>query len=157
MTGDNWIDVGASAELASKPVQEIHVGSKRIALTHKGGEFGAISGAFVAPRDRLMGRMTITVPGEGGGAVAFNVEEYKRPKFAVTLEKPRAPGRLGEEAIARGSAIGYTGAPVGGAWQLAQAWPDAALVVVSGAGHATGDAGMSEAIRAATDRFAGLP
>ena len=44
MTDDKWIDVGASAELASKPVQEIRVGSKRIALTHKGGEFGAISG-----------------------------------------------------------------------------------------------------------------
>ena len=44
MTADNWIDVGASAELASKPVQEIRVGSKRIALTHKDGEFGAISG-----------------------------------------------------------------------------------------------------------------
>ena len=44
MTGDKWVDVGASAELASKPVQEVRVGTKRIALTHRDGTFGAISG-----------------------------------------------------------------------------------------------------------------
>jgi len=41
-----------------------------------------------------------------------------------------------------------------GAWELAQAWPDGELVVVSGAGHSSGDPGMSEAVIAATDRFA---
>ena len=44
MTGDKWVDVGASAELASRPVQEVRVGTKRIALTHRDGTFGAISG-----------------------------------------------------------------------------------------------------------------
>jgi proline iminopeptidase len=42
-------------------------------------------------------------------------------------------------------------------WELAQAWPDAELVVVDGAGHSAGDPGMAEAIVAATDRFARRP
>jgi nitrite reductase/ring-hydroxylating ferredoxin subunit len=44
MTEENWIDVGATDELAKKPVQELRVGAKRIALTFKDGRFGAISG-----------------------------------------------------------------------------------------------------------------
>jgi nitrite reductase/ring-hydroxylating ferredoxin subunit/multimeric flavodoxin WrbA len=44
LTTDRWIDVGASEELAKRPVQEVRVGAKRIALTHRAGEFGAISG-----------------------------------------------------------------------------------------------------------------
>jgi proline iminopeptidase len=44
--------------------------------------------------------------------------------------------------------------PVGTAWELARTWPDAELVVVQGASHAASDPGMSEAVRAATDRFA---
>ena len=44
MTGDAWTDVGASEELARKDVQEVRVGTKRIALTCRDGEFGAISG-----------------------------------------------------------------------------------------------------------------
>jgi proline iminopeptidase len=46
------------------------------------------------------------------------------------------------------------GGPLVTAWELAQAWPDGELVVVSGAGHAPGDPGMSEAVIAATNRFA---
>jgi len=46
------------------------------------------------------------------------------------------------------------GGPLVTAWELAQAWPDGELVVVSGAGHSSGDPGMSEAVIAATDRFA---
>jgi proline iminopeptidase len=45
-------------------------------------------------------------------------------------------------------------APLVTAWELAQAWPNGELVIVSGAGHATTDPGMSEALVAATDRFA---
>jgi len=44
LTTARWIDVGASEELASKPVQEVRVGAKRIALAHRDGAFGAISG-----------------------------------------------------------------------------------------------------------------
>jgi proline iminopeptidase len=47
------------------------------------------------------------------------------------------------------------GAPLVTAWELSQAWPDSELVIIKGAGHSTGDPGMTDAIIAATDRFAG--
>ena len=43
------------------------------------------------------------------------------------------------------------------AWQLAQVWPDAELVLVDEAGHAAADPTMAAAILAATDRFADRP
>jgi len=46
------------------------------------------------------------------------------------------------------------GSPLVTAWELAQAWPHSELVIVSGAGHASTDPGMSEALMTATDRFA---
>jgi proline iminopeptidase len=45
------------------------------------------------------------------------------------------------------------GSPLVAAWELARAWPDGELVIVSGAGHSSTDPGMSEAAVAATDRF----
>lgn len=41
------------------------------------------------------------------------------------------------------------------AWELSRAWPGARLEVIDGAGHSSGDAGMTEAIVAALDGFAG--
>ena len=46
------------------------------------------------------------------------------------------------------------GAPLVTAWELAQAWPDADLVIVENAGHATTEPGIGENLIAATDRFA---
>lgn len=46
------------------------------------------------------------------------------------------------------------GSPLVTAWELAQVWPDGELVIVVGAGHASTDPGMSEALIAGTDRFA---
>jgi proline iminopeptidase len=47
-------------------------------------------------------------------------------------------------------------APLTTAWQMARLWPDAQLQVIAAAGHASGP-GMSDAIIAALDRFAGQP
>ena len=47
------------------------------------------------------------------------------------------------------------GGPLVTAWELAQAWPDAELVIVSTAGHSTADPGMTEAVIAATDQLLG--
>ncbi|WP_051790924.1 prolyl aminopeptidase [Amycolatopsis jejuensis] len=44
------------------------------------------------------------------------------------------------------------GAPLRAAWQLAQAWPDAELIVIDDSGH-TGSPAMGEAVRAAIARF----
>jgi proline iminopeptidase len=46
------------------------------------------------------------------------------------------------------------GSPLVTAWELAQAWPKSELVIMNGAGHSATDPGMSEALIAATDRFA---
>ena len=45
-------------------------------------------------------------------------------------------------------------APLTTAWELSQVWKDGELVVVNGAGHSPNDPGMTEALLAATDRFA---
>ena len=45
----------------------------------------------------------------------MNVEEYKRPKFQVTLDAPKTAARLGGEVQLEGKAMAYTGAAVGGA------------------------------------------
>lgn len=46
--------------------------------------------------------------------------------------------------------------PVKAAWDLAQAWPDARLVVVDGAGHVSADAGLAAELRRATDALAAV-
>jgi proline iminopeptidase len=43
--------------------------------------------------------------------------------------------------------------PLGTAWELAQAWPDAQLIVIGDSGH-TGSDAMNDAILGALDRFA---
>ena len=47
--------------------------------------------------------------------------------------------------------------PLVTAWELAQNWPKSELVVVNGAGHSSGDPGMTEALMAATARFSEVP
>jgi nitrite reductase/ring-hydroxylating ferredoxin subunit/multimeric flavodoxin WrbA len=43
--GSDWVDVGAADELAQQEVQQVTVGSVRVALTYRDGVFGAIHGA----------------------------------------------------------------------------------------------------------------
>lgn len=83
--------------------------------SHRANDFGSFSGTFTAPRDRLMGAMTLSVDGRAEGAVSLRVEEYKRPKFQVTLEAPGEAPKLNERVRLRGVATSYTGAAVDGA------------------------------------------
>lgn len=90
--------------------------------------YGSFSGNFTAPRDRGTGQMSITLMGAELGEVWFSVEEYKRPKFKVTLDAPKAAAKLGERATVGGKAMNYTGAPVDGAvlkWRVVREviWP----------------------------------
>jgi nitrite reductase/ring-hydroxylating ferredoxin subunit/multimeric flavodoxin WrbA len=43
-TGSEWVDVGAADALAKQPVNAVEVDGKKLAITHEGGAFGAISG-----------------------------------------------------------------------------------------------------------------
>ena len=82
---------------------------------HATNDYGSFSGSFTAPRDRLAGRMAIRVEGEPRGGTNFNVEEYKRPKFQVTLEAPKTAPKLNDKASVTGKATAYTGAAIDGA------------------------------------------
>ena len=83
---------------------------------HKANDYGSFSGSFTAPRDRVMGAMALRVmESKAGGMASFRVEEYKRPKFEVTLDPPKTPARLNDVVKMSGVAMGYTGAAVDGA------------------------------------------
>jgi len=89
-------------------------------------ERGGFSGAFTAPKGRLTGAMTIT---EGNnGSVSISMEEYKRPKFQVTLNAPKESPQLGEAVTLTGKAESYAGAAIDGAevrWRVTREarWP----------------------------------
>jgi hypothetical protein len=78
-------------------------------------DYGSFAGGFTAPRDRLMGQMTLQVEGRAQGASRFRVEEYKRPKFEVTLDAPKTAAKLNEKVSLTGHAMNYNGAAVDGA------------------------------------------
>ena len=83
---------------------------------HRCNDYGSFSGSFTAPRDRLMGRMSLVASGGGpSGHAYFNVEEYKRPKFKVELDPPAEAPRLNTEVVVPGKATAYTGAAIGAA------------------------------------------
>jgi uncharacterized protein YfaS (alpha-2-macroglobulin family) len=79
--------------------------------TLKSNDFGSISGTFVAPADRLTGQMSLHTDNLNGQAY-FRVEEYKRPKFEVTLEKPTTGVKLAAQVTVKGKAMNYNGAAV---------------------------------------------
>jgi uncharacterized protein YfaS (alpha-2-macroglobulin family) len=89
------------------------VNGKEIArLKHRANDYGSFTGSFTAPRDRLMGQMSLRVEGRAQGQAAFRVEEYKRPKFEVTLDAPKTAPKLNDTATLTGHATSYTGAAV---------------------------------------------
>lgn len=82
---------------------------------HRANDFGSFSGSFTAPRDRVTGNMSLAAEGRARGMADIQVEEYKRPKFEVTLDKPGEAARLNENVSLKGHAASYTGAAVDGA------------------------------------------
>ena len=83
--------------------------SQLLLITNK---YGSFFGSFVAPISSLNGRMRIK---NEDGSISFSVEDYKRPKFDVTIDLIKGEHRLGDSIHATGTAKGYSGAPVGGA------------------------------------------
>jgi len=79
------------------------------------GRNGSFFGQFTAPRGSVSGRCFIQVAQGPIGSSAFNVEEYKRPKFSAALNKPTAAARLGDIVTITGKAESYTGAAIDGA------------------------------------------
>ena len=84
-------------------------------LTHRTNDYGSFSGSVTAPRDRLLGQMMLHVVDGPSGQTQVRIEEYKRPKFQVTLNPPQEAARLNGEVKLQGRATAYTGASVDGA------------------------------------------
>lgn len=113
------IDVHANQNnydvLANKQVTVVFYDPNRKEIArqkHRTNDYGSFNGSFTAPRDRLMGRMSLQVEGTPNGATYFNVEEYKRPKFRVELAAPEKAAKLGGEVELKGTATAYTGAAI---------------------------------------------
>jgi hypothetical protein len=82
---------------------------------HVTNDYGSFSGSFTAPIGKATGSMTILTEAQPFGAARVNVEEYKRPKFQVTMEKPKEGSKLNGPVVVPGKAVAYTGAAVDGA------------------------------------------
>lgn len=72
-------------------------------------EFGTFSGSFVLPSSGLTGQFHIE---EKDGSEYFSVEEYKRPKFEVTMDPVKGSYKLGQEVRVTGKAKSYAGAAI---------------------------------------------
>ena len=86
---------------------------------------GVADTVFVIPTDILAGQWTVTLHDEGWkppylGYVNLRVEEYKQPKFMVTIDDPTGRQDAGSPSLGvpytlRGRAAAYSGANLGGA------------------------------------------
>lgn len=72
-------------------------------------EFGAFCTDFTLPQECLNGMFTIR---NNYGNANFKVEEYKRPKFKVTLNKPNDGYVLGDTVVITGEVMTYSGLPM---------------------------------------------
>ncbi len=102
--------------LAKKDVEiTLHdVNNKELSrLKLKTNEFGSVHGEFVLPQSALTGHFSIRT--NLSGHYSFRVEEYKRPKFSVEIEKPKGVFTLNDSIRVQGAAIAFSGANIDGA------------------------------------------
>jgi uncharacterized protein YfaS (alpha-2-macroglobulin family) len=78
----------------------------------KSNAFGTFSGTFIAPTGGLNGFIRI---GNESGSHSFRMEEYKRPKFEVTVDQPKEQYRVNDTVSVSGTAMSYSGVPLDGA------------------------------------------
>ena len=75
-------------------------------------EYGTFNGTFTTPSGSLNGQMYLA---DAFGSLYFSVEEYKRPKFEVTIEPLKGTSKLGETISVKGIAKAYAGSAIDGA------------------------------------------
>ena len=73
-------------------------------------EFGAFNTDFTLPQECLNG--TFSIQSTINGNTSFKVEEYKRPKFKVTISKPTDGYVLGDTITVTGQVMTYSGLPL---------------------------------------------
>ena len=69
-------------------------------------EFGAVSGSFTIPTDRINGVYNIF---ETNSSAFVRVEEYKRPTFEVTFELPEKEYKIGDSVRVTGKVAALSG------------------------------------------------
>ncbi|MBQ3738730.1 MAG: hypothetical protein II862_07065 [Bacteroidales bacterium] len=69
-------------------------------------EYGSFSGSFVIPTDKLNGVFHLNA---NRGSTTIRVEEYKRPTFEVTFERPKEQYKLNQEVTVHGDVKAYAG------------------------------------------------
>ncbi|MCD8539287.1 MAG: MG2 domain-containing protein, partial [Leadbetterella sp.] len=79
-------------------------------LKLKTNDFGSVNGEFALPSSVLTGSFSIET--SLNGYYSFRVEEYKRPKFSVTLEMPKEAYQLMDTVTVPGKAIAFSGANI---------------------------------------------
>lgn len=74
-------------------------------------EFGAFYGSFELPKDVLNGNFSIQAGAYHSfvGRVNFRVEEYKRPTFEVTFEKPKKEYAINDNVSVTGNVVAFAG------------------------------------------------
>lgn len=72
-------------------------------------EFGTFHCTFIAPKGGLTGKMRIY---SNAGSISVSVEEYKRPRFEVSLQTPKETFKLNQYLTMQGTAISYAGLPI---------------------------------------------
>ncbi len=79
-------------------------------------DFGSAHCALLLPTDRLAGHWTVQVSDStGSDALGLRVEEYKQPRFMVSLSTEGAAPQFGRPYAVQGMAAAYSGVSIGGA------------------------------------------
>ncbi len=78
-------------------------------------DYGSIHGSFRLPQQALTGNFTIMAERFNESETSFAVEEYKRPKFLVEIEKTKGSFRLNDTVSIEGIAKAYAGNTIAGA------------------------------------------
>lgn len=77
--------------------------------------YGTATADFTLPEDERNGRFSIATTGSNSQILYFRVEEYKRPTYEVTIEKPDVTYKVGDTLTVKGTAKTYSGVPVANA------------------------------------------
>jgi Bacterial Alpha-2-macroglobulin MG10 domain/Alpha-2-macroglobulin family/MG2 domain len=89
-------------------------GEKVDSLDLTTNEFGSFHASFRLPEHQLNGQFRITDETTGSSA-SFSVEEYKRPGFYITYDKPKGSYRVGDCIRLTASVKAYAGNDLDGA------------------------------------------
>ncbi len=88
-------------------IELLDVNSRKVAsIAYTTNEFGSAYGQFSIPTNLVNGRFTLRC---ANGSTDISVEEYKRPKFEVSIDEIKDEVRLNENVSISGKALTYAG------------------------------------------------